>query len=60
MHRELQYAENIPGENKCQVSATACLNHLENLISAEVNVSHERKRQIETELINAMNGTTSA
>ena len=30
-----------------------------NLIKAEVNVSHERKRQVETELMNAINGTTS-
>ena len=59
MLRELKDSENIPGENKCQVSATKWLNHLENLISTEINVIHERKRQAEIELINAMNGTTS-
>ena len=30
------------------------------MISADVNVSHERKRQVETELANAVNDTQSA
>ena len=30
------------------------------MISADVNVSHERKRQVETELANAVNDTKSA
>ena len=60
MLRELKYSENAEGENKCQASATKWINHLENLISADVNVSHERKRQVETELANAVNDTKSA
>ena len=43
MLRELKDSENAEGENKCQVSATKWINHLEDLISADVNVSHERK-----------------
>ena len=46
MLRELKDSENTEGENKCQASATKWINHLENLISADVNVSHERKRQV--------------
>ena len=59
MPRELKDSENAEGENKCQVSATKWINHLENLISADVNVSHERKRQVETELANAVKDTKS-
>ena len=60
MLRELKYSENAEGENKCQASATKWINHLENLIIADVNVSHDRKRQVETELANAVNDTKSA
>ena len=59
MLRELKYSENAEGENKCQASATKWINHLENLIIADVNVSHEKKRQVETELANAVNDTKS-
>ena len=40
MLRELKDTENAEGKNKCQVSATKWINHMENLISADVNVSH--------------------
>ena len=60
MLRELKDSENAEGENKCQASATKWINHLENLIIADVNVSHERKRQVETELANAVKDTKSA
>ena len=60
MLRELTDSENAEGENKCQASSAKWINHLKNLISADVNVSHERKRQVETELANAMKGTQSA
>ena len=43
-----------------EVSATKWINHMENLISADVNVSHERKRQAEIELANAVNDIKSA
>ena len=59
MLRKLKDAENIQGESKCQVSATKWVNHLENFIHADLNVSYERKRQVETELIDAINGKTS-
>ena len=60
MLRELKDFENAKGENKCQVSATKWINHLEMLINADVNVSHKRKRQVETELANAVKDTKSA
>ena len=60
MLRELKDSENAEGESKYQTSATKWINHLENLISADVNVSHERKRQVATELTNAVNDTQSA
>ena len=60
MLRELKDSENAEGENECQVRATQWIKHLQNLISADVNVSHERKRQVETELANAVNDTKSA
>ena len=60
MLRELKDSENAEGENKCQASATKWINHLESLIGAYVNVSHERKRQVETELDNAVKDTKSA
>ena len=60
MLRELKDSEYVEGENKCQASATRSIDHLENLISADVNVSHERKRQVETELTNAVKDTKSA
>ena len=60
MLRELKDSENAEGESKYQTSATKWINHLENLISADVNVSHERKRQVTTELTNAVNDTQSA
>ena len=60
MLRELKDSENAEGGNKYQASATKWINHLENLISADVNVSHERKRQVETELANAVKDTKSA
>ena len=60
MLRELKDPENAEGENKCKVSATKWINHQENLISADVNVSRERKRQVETELANAVKDTKSA
>ena len=40
---EIKDSENAEGENKCQASATKWIDHLEKLISADVNVSHERK-----------------
>ena len=60
MLRELKDSENAEGENKYQTSATKWINHLENLISAVVNMSHERKRQVETELANTVKDTKSA
>ena len=63
LNKDLQrfgiFLENMQGESQCLVSARKWLTHLENLISADVNSGHERKRQIETEHMNAMNGTTS-
>ena len=47
MLRELKDSENAEGENKCQASATKWINHLENLISADVNVSHDRKTALQ-------------
>ena len=59
MLREIKDSDNAEGENKCQVSTTKWINHLENMFSADVNVSHERKRQDETELSNVVNDTKS-
>ena len=59
MLRELKDSENAEGENKCQAVATRWINHLEHLISAGVNVNHERKRQVETMLANTVKDTKS-
>ena len=60
MLREIIDSENAEGKNNCQVSAARWINHLEKFISADVNVSHEKKRQVETELANAVNDTKFA